>query len=50
MKVGDLVIWIGHDMVGMVTYIYGYLYQVHYTDGTIGHHYDYNIKVIDESR
>ena len=49
MKIGDLVTWIGHDMVGVVTYINGYLYQVRYTDGTIGHHYDYNIKVINES-
>jgi len=50
MKIGDLVTWVGHDMVGVITYKNGHMYQVRYTDGTIGHHYNYNIKVIDESR
>ena len=48
MKIGDLVRWIGMDEIGIVTNINGYMYQVRYTDGTIGHHYDYNIEAIDD--
>ena len=48
MKIGDLVRWIGMDEIGVITNINGYMYQVRYTDGTIGHHYDYNIEVIDD--
>ena len=50
MKIGDLVRWIGFDKIGLVTYVDGYMYQVHYTDGIIGHHYDYNLEVVNESR
>ena len=46
MKIGDLVRCIGFDAIGVITYKNDHMYQVRYTDGTIGHHYDYNIEVI----
>ena len=49
MKPGDLVRWYGK--VGIVTHrsVDGYMYMVSYTDGTIGHHCDYDLEVIYES-
>tara|TARA_R100001443_G_scaffold110929_1_gene123353 strand:+ start:803 stop:949 length:147 start_codon:yes stop_codon:yes gene_type:complete len=48
MKVGDLVRWVSCDVIGVITYIDGYLHQVRYTDGKIGHHYNWDIEVLNE--
>ena len=50
MTIGDLVRGHGFGIIGVVTYINGHMYQVIWTNGEYGHHYDYNLEVLNESR